>query len=512
MKFLTIIFSFLILNVNIVLTQHVYDSTKISPNILKIVKKLSKHKTVEGVFVGIVGTPSETYQLGKKLRIKSTSAELEELTFHPSPLVRVYSFWGLAERNEPNLLGILIDHLHDTVQIHTLFADAGDTKKLCDFLIELVVPKYIFNSDYTFENKKILNEQEKHILDSIIIFTDNNLEYTGIALTKIKPNVDYYKRVKELAIRKNIYAIVTLSKYHKYDDTALIMSSFDFPKPEYSYLNSYYYTFWAFSEFPNKSFEDFTKNVFDTIVRNTKNKNELKTLYKALASFKKAEYLQYLKSSNADLDYYSFIAMIEFSDHLYDSLLFNIWEERKIINIEALNYLYRINRSRTIDLMFKSIEPENKYLNIPDVSIWTKQIYKKALDFMFDTLLVTDKKKTLDVLNSKLLKADFWELEFYCNKAKSIDASSVIRSILVRLSTDYVNTFNNDNNWVLMEVMVYKNSKELDKKTVNAILKNEYAVKKHKVSEEGLYEKIDLIRRSLKRTKSFDEEQVDEYR
>ncbi len=131
---------------------------------------------------------------------------------------------------------------------------------------------------------------------------------------------------------------------------------------------------------------------------------------------------------------------------------------------------------------------------------------------MFDTLMVIDKKKTLEILSSKLLKADFWELEFYCNKARDIDDSSVLRSILKRLSTDDVNTFNNDNYWSLMEVLVYKNSKVLDKKTVNAILKNKFAVKKHNLNEKEIYEDIELIRRSLKRTKSFDEEQVDEYR
>ncbi|MEO8514908.1 MAG: hypothetical protein ABI543_15220 [Ignavibacteria bacterium] len=512
MKILFTIISLIILNVSIVISQHSYDSTKISPNVQNIVNKLSKHKRVEGVFIGMVGTPSKIYQTGKKLRLRATKEELVELTFHPNPIVRAYSFWGLAEKNETGLLNILLDHLNDTVNISTMFADAVDEMRLGDFLIELVVPKYVFTADYLYPNKSILTENEKNILDSTLIFTDNNLEYTHNALLRTKPELSYYERIKELAKRKNIYAMVALAKYRNSENTDLIISSFYLPKNRNSYFESYYYTFWAFSEFPNESFEVFTKSVFDTIVKTATDERDLKTLYKAIASYKKPDFLKYLKSSNADLDYYSFIAMTEFSDPLYDSLLFRIWEERKIITFEALNYLIKINRAKTIELMIKSIEQENKYLNIPVISIWSKQIYKKALDFMFDTLLVTDKVSAMNIINSKLLKADFWELEFYCSKAKDIDDSSLIKTILMRLKTDTENTFNNDNYWALMKVFVSKNSKELDKKTVQAILKNEYAVKKHKYDEKELFDDIDLIRRSLNRVKSFDEEQLDKYR
>lgn len=512
MKFLTVIFAFLILNVNVVHTQHVYDFTKISTNVLKIAKKLSKYKRVEGVFVGFVGMPSEIYQTGKKLRIKSTRDELIELTFHPDPIVRAYSFWGLTERKENGLTDLLLQHLEDTVIINTMFGDYGETVYLADFMINLVIPDYVFTADYLYPNKTVLNEYEKKIIDSAVIFNDNPFKYRNTALLYSDATPEYYNRIKKLALEQDPYAIVALAKFKNTEDTLLIKNSYYFPAAKNTFLKPYYYTFWAFSEFPTDGFKNFTLHVLDSVTSSQYDERNFRTLYRAIAAYKDPKIFKYFAGNTKTQNYYLFVGMSEFPDDMYDSLMFSIWEKDKIITKNGFDYLLFRNKNRALELIERTIEPENIFLKIPDLSIWVNQNYEITLDIMFATLISNIPEKAIQILNNKLKLSDYEELEFYCSKAKNLDNSSIINTILNRLETDTENTYDNDNYWYLMEVLVYKNNKELDKKLMNAVLKNKYAVKNNKYNEKEILEDIDLIRRSLKRTKSFDEEQVDEYR
>lgn len=512
MNLLTIIFAFLIFNVNIVITQHVYDSTKISPNVLKIANKLKKYKWVEGVFVGYIGTPSKIYQTGKKLRIKSTRDELTELTFHPNPIVRAYSFWGLTERKENGLTDLLLQHLKDTAIINTMFGDYGETVYLADFMINLVVPEYVFTSDYLYPNMTVLNVNERYIIDSAVIFNDIPIKYRNTALLYSDANPEYYNRIKKLALEQNPYAIVALAKFKNPEDTILIKDSYYFPAAKNTFLKPYYYTFWAFSEFPTDGFKNFTLHVLDSVNSSQYDERNLRTLYRAIAAYKDPKIFKYFASNTKTQNYYLFFGMSEYPDEIYDSLMFSIWEKDKIITKNGFDYLSFKNKVRTLELIGRTIEPENIFLKIPGLSLWIYQNYENTLEIMFDTLISNNPEKAIQILNNKLKSSDYNELRFYCSKAKNLDNTSIINTILNRLETDTEKTYNNDNYWYLMEVLVYKNNKELDKKLMNAVLKNKYAVKNNKYNLKKILYVIDLIRESLKWTKSFDQQQLEKYR
>jgi hypothetical protein len=491
----------------------IFDSTKIRPQILNISNKLAKYKRVEGVFVGIVGTPSKIYQTGKKLRIRATREELIELTFHPSPIVRTYSFWGLAELKDTALFPILIDHINDTVQIETMFADFGERKKLCDFLLELVIPKYVFTADYLYPNKTLLAESEKSVLDSIVIFKENNLNYKGIALINIEPNINYYNRIRELAERENIYAIVALSKYRNPEDTLLIRNSIYFPKQTYSNFDVFYYTFLAFSHFPNVSFERFLFQIVDSMVTIKTDERKLKTFYKAIASFKNPDFLRYLNPSNVHLSYYAFLGMTDFADQIYDSLLFNIWDTKGFITISALQYLMIVDKNRSLELIVKTLELDNKYLEIPGLKFYfVSTNYKSTVNALLDTLLVHDSISALNLIEKKIIKSEYGELEFFCEKVRKFNNESIIEAILNRLQSDKENTFDGDEYWVLMEAILATNNPELEAKLLNALLTNDYAMKKKFRNKENIKESIELIKWALKNPKSIDEMSMEKYR
>lgn len=512
MKILTIIISFVLLNVNILQAQHSYDSTKMRPNVLKIVTKLSKFKRVEGVFVGFVGTPSKIYQLGKKLRVNSTRDELIELTFHPNPIIRAYSFWGLAERKETGTIDLLLEHLDDTVTINTMFGDYGESVYLADFMINLIVPEYLYTADYLYPNNTILDVKERYLIDSAVIFNDNDIKYKNTALLYSIPNPDFYHRIKELSLRDNIYAIVALAKYKNSEDTLLIKNSYYFNKTKDSYFESFYYTFWAFSEFPNECFENFTMQVFDSVISSCKDEQNLRTLFRAIASFKNPSLNKYLKNNTKTQNYYFFIGMSVFADEVFDSLMFNIWDKDKIVTKNGFMYLNQRDKNRSLQLIIQTIEPENKFLKIPDLSFWVNQSYKSTLDVMFDTLYRINRNKALVILNSKLRTSDYKELEFYCAKAKSIKDTSLINSILMRLKTDEVNTFQNDNYWHLMEVIVSLNEARYDELMIDSILQNEYVTQKMSKNRKSISDDIELMRWSMSNTKSLDQLELDKYR
>jgi hypothetical protein len=139
-----------------------FDSTKISSAVMTVVKNFeTKDGMIENAFIGIAGQPSEQFEVFKRLCNTATESELIELTKHTEPIIRGYSFWGLAKINSVKLESILREHVSDTANIITMSGCLVGTKKVNTFMLDVVTPKVLDNC------KKLSSRTRREIKEEI---------------------------------------------------------------------------------------------------------------------------------------------------------------------------------------------------------------------------------------------------------------------------------------------------------------------------------------------------------
>lgn len=164
----------------------------------ELVKEIAMENELTSRAVGFGGSPSGQYQRYDVLKSKATREQLIKLTEHESPVIRCYAFWGLADRQEKDLFPILIDHLGDTATINRQFGCVLSKVSVADFYIELLTKRYLITEDYYRKNHSQALLEEKNKLDSLILYTPNNLEYLDRLLWEHEPIDRDYARIKEL--------------------------------------------------------------------------------------------------------------------------------------------------------------------------------------------------------------------------------------------------------------------------------------------------------------------------
>lgn len=123
-----------------------YDSTKVSSTVLAIINDFEfEDGMVESAYVGYAGQPSDQFEVFERLYKEATESELLELTKHPEPIVRSYSFWGLAKINSNELEANLRQHLNDTTQVLTMSGCRVGIERVNTFMLDVVTPKLVDN-------------------------------------------------------------------------------------------------------------------------------------------------------------------------------------------------------------------------------------------------------------------------------------------------------------------------------------------------------------------------------
>lgn len=123
-----------------------FDSTKVSAQVLEIVNDFEfEDGMVESAYVGYAGQPSEQFEVFERLYTEATESELLELTKHSEPIVRAYSFWGLAKINSNELETTLRQHLNDTTQVLTMSGCIVGIERVNTFMLDVVTPKLVDN-------------------------------------------------------------------------------------------------------------------------------------------------------------------------------------------------------------------------------------------------------------------------------------------------------------------------------------------------------------------------------
>jgi hypothetical protein len=228
--------------------------------------KIGLNNSVLGSGVGIAGVKPAQYRRFEMLKAVSSTKKLEKLyKFHPDPAVKCYAFWALTERDKINYFELIKYGLQDDRTITTGFGCILSKSTVADFIIN--------------NSRGLLSKQDSLVLDSLILFSNKNLEAQRFLLMSIKPNANYYNRIKELAENTDIpTAIIGLAKFQKSSDIDMIRKELS------DSLIDPYYPLLAVKSFPDEVFVTDVIRLQDKMIRKTNGINDkaVRALYKAL--------------------------------------------------------------------------------------------------------------------------------------------------------------------------------------------------------------------------------------
>lgn len=115
------------------------DETVIVPQYKNrtVIDNIAEYNRVDGPFIGIGATKSKQYERFETI-IKFDERKLIELTRHKSPVVRVYAFDALFQKNYSKMFSIFEEHASDTTEFVELSGCLEFTKTVnADFLQKL---------------------------------------------------------------------------------------------------------------------------------------------------------------------------------------------------------------------------------------------------------------------------------------------------------------------------------------------------------------------------------------
>lgn len=219
-----------------------------------------------GSGVGIAGIKPVQYRRYEMLKAVSSTKRLERFyKYHPSPAVRCYAFMALLERDYVDRFELIKLGLSDDRTVSTMFGCFVGKSTVADFIID--------------NSHGLLSQQDSLILDSIILFSNKNLETQKFLFLSIEPNSNYYYRIKELTNNEDFpSAIIGLAKFQKNSDIDLIKQVLS------DSLKDPYFPLLAVKSFPEKSFIPDLLSIQNQMIHKTSGINHVavRALYKAL--------------------------------------------------------------------------------------------------------------------------------------------------------------------------------------------------------------------------------------
>ena len=443
-----------------------FGESKISKDVIEIVKKIEEIDVLMGSAVGYSGKRPAQYENFVALRNSATTNELVELTNHKNAVVRCYSFWALSYKENVDLFPIIINHISDEEEVKTQFGCIINMEKVGDFFIDIATPEYV---DW---NSNKLDSSQLKKLDNILIFSPNNLNATLEALRRAEPIERIYERIRELAIKgKNQEAVVVLAKYQKEQDIKVILNNKDETgKRE----NGLFFTYRAISYFPHQDFIPFLEKNLRDAMETSGWRNEYYELYNAIARYQNEDAKRLLeipfreiKHDNSKTYHMSFIFLAIRSNkaEIYDHLLWRLWAEGNKISLEVLDYLFSKNPSRANELIKTNLKNEEFTLN----GFFDNEVVERMLDLVMEE----DKAYGLEMIRININKADVHLFPVFAKKALEIKDESFVELLFKRLEKEW----NQYINLEIIRALIAYDDKEINQRILQAREKNEYLKK-----------------------------------
>lgn len=436
-KFKTsLLFSFIILFLSVTCYgKNDFDELKISRRTNRIVKKIAKINFLMGSGIGPSGRRPKQFENFEELKRNASVAELTALTNHPNGVVRCYSFWALLPLKNVDLFTIVKNHLSDDAIVQTQFGCIGDDEKVGDFYLQLVT------ADYEDEEVKLLSKKQLKVLDSLLIYSENNLNMRFDAISKAEPTKALYPKIRELVIKENNQsALVTLSRYQKENDIELILSN------KTNEESGVFYTYRAIQNFPNPQFLPFLEKKLIQTLNDYHYENEWRELYKAIAIYKNEKSIELLnipftKVQRKDIKKYHiefvYDAILLNKCELYDNLFWKIWEEENLITLDGFKYLVQLDPTKTYELGKRELIPNyqiKKTETIPVINqtIFTENLKATILNF----ILLNDKPLAYNIIINKIDNAKVLEFELYYTTILQIKDHLFVEPLIKRMKTE----------------------------------------------------------------------------
>ena len=445
------------------ISQSHFDKTKISRQTEQVVDKIVKVNELMGEAVGYAGVRPKQFDNFAELQKKASKNELIELTTHPNGVVRCYSFWGLTYNTSINLLPFVLKHISDDENVSTQFGCIGSSEKVGDFFIDLVTPNFV-----DLDSKK-LDSVQRSMIDSILIYSPNNLYAKQKAIRRANLTEGLYIRARDLVVKeKNQEALVTLAKYRKERDVPLILKNKTGNEPD----DGYFFTYRAISEFPHPDFFPLLKHNLEQTLNDDHYSTEWRELYKAIASYKNEEALELLTIPFTQVKHeeireyhidFLFGALQKFSSPLYDDLLWKIWATEKMISPKVFKYFSGKDPQRAFELTKETLQsPEDFHLTNDMNDYENMDDSKNLLEMMLGSALTQDWDFAIKAINRNLLSEDISTFQFFAAKAAQIKDTSFVRQLFMRLEKD-------DNPYIYLkaaEALIAFKNKDINKRIV----------------------------------------------
>lgn len=419
------------------LAQKSYNKQGISKEVLAISKKIAKNNILAGSAVGYSGVRPEQYSDFEKLKKIANQKELIQLTDHPNGVVRCYAFNALLEKADSETIHqIILSHLKDTSSVETFYG--------CIVSKSMVGDIFITNAIYEDEEtpSKLSNEQIA-IIDSLIINQDSKLWYKNTAIEQIKFSDTNYEKIRTLAIKEhNTTAITRLAEYKRTRDLDIFInlykkSSKDDENDEDDVLSDFYK---VVEKYPHPDFFPLLKSELEKTMDDDHYSSKWVGLYTAIAAYQNDEALVLLKKpfteiqhSNMKKYHMNFVetAITKFPFPMYDELLWRLWEENNIINLETYSRLNTTDSQRTYNNELKSLSlientPSDELSKITDevIAFFLKNIYEK------------DNTKAKEIIISSIENGSVNEFPIYTQYAKDTNDSIYTAPLFKRLKTE----------------------------------------------------------------------------
>jgi len=426
------------------LSWNLYGQTSFDPSILsmqtrKIVKAIAKVNMLMGSYVWESGVRPKQYDNFEQLREQATTNELTALTQHPNPSVRCYAFWALAYNPSVDLYPIVLDHISDTVKVYTQFGCIGGEEAVGDFFIELVTPQYVDLRVQKFDSTQLAK------LDSVLIYTPNDLYATNSAIRRATASEQLYPKIRELVTQENDQtALILLARYQKEEDIELILQNREKSKSD---EGGFFYTYQAISQFPHPAFFPLLEANLQKTLDNTHFSNEWRELYKAIASYKheKAKALLLVpftkvEHSNMKAYHLNFVwgAIREFKSPLYDELLWKLWEEEKRITHDVFRYLLAQHPEKVLDLTKENLQNVNQLYEANNSLYHNgRNTLTDLVDTMLTLIMEQDRELGIQIIGKSIREANVHTFPIFSNKATELKDPSLIKPLLDRLETEW---------------------------------------------------------------------------
>lgn len=317
----------------------------------------------------------------EELAKEASESELRNLTNHPNPHIRYYSFNALILKKvkQHELFLILCKHLCDTVTLQLQYYDVIEIVRVGDEMLN------VFRSNPNY----VPNAIEYQKLDSLLFWVPGNgIEERKKVLEKIVPNEKNHKRLRTLVVKEKVNeALITLLKFDKSKDKKLVKKLLmQDPEPVLNAIHSY----------PLPDFKETLENYLTVNVQKEGEWQSWTTYYQAIEAYNDTfarrvmllplhgKISQELSSQSSDI----FYALRNNRNPLFDS-----------VKIRCLNYLDGLDTNELRIVMAidynTCLKIFKRRLTTEDHPYWQSE----TLAQMAYAITVSEKENAVNVLN-----------------------------------------------------------------------------------------------------------------